>query len=292
MVLKWVQLSADSRIRWQLTTPQTTLIPDPTIGSPSSSDRQAYDSAGNIQIDSILGAKWLPSTDADSEQAKANNEPAFDIAARREMDRLQAAGSKPYFIPSGASLHPLGGLGFARWAFELEQQEQEMGVRWDVVVVSYASGSTLGGMVAGFKLIEKERAQNGGDGNADNTRKRRLIGIQATTNNLQETNQTVLKCAKNAAKLIGLEEEEISDDAFEIVQTFNGGAYGWLDDKTREGIKLLAETEGILTDPVYTGKCITGLITLTKEGAFDDAENVLFVHTGGVPALGAYPSMR
>jgi 1-aminocyclopropane-1-carboxylate deaminase len=274
----------------QLTTRKTTLTPDLAIGNPSSDDRAAYDSAGNVQIDSILGASWQPSTSADGEQAKANGELAYEIAARREMERLEAAGSKPYFIPSGASLHPLGGLGFARWAFELEQQEQEMGVRWDAVIMSCASGSTLGGMVAGFKLIEKERALGGGDSNSN--RKRRLIGIQATTVDVKETERVVMQSAKNTAKLIGLSEEDISADAFEITDRFNAGAYAKLDDKTREGIKLLAETEGILTDPVYTGKAVTGLIALSREGAFDEVENVLFVHTGGTPALSAYPSMR
>lgn len=206
------------------------------------------------------------------------------------MERLEAEGSKPYFIPSGASLHPFGGLGFARWAFELEQQEEEMGVRWDVVIMSCASGSTLGGMVAGFKLAEKERGTSGGDSSAG--KKRRLIGMQSTTVELSETERVVMQSAKNAAKLIGLEEDNIKSDAFELTDRFNGGAYGRLDDKTREGIKLLAETEGILTDPVYTGKAITGLIALAKEGAFGEAENVLFVHTGGTPALSAYPSMR
>jgi len=209
------------------------------------------------------------------------------------MERLEAAGSKPYFIPPGASLHLLGGLGFARWAFEVAQQEQEMGVRWDVIVVCCASGSTLGGMVTGFKLIEQEKPAGSADStpNAGNKR-RRIIGIQATTLDPKETERLVMQSAKKTAKLVGLEEEDIKSDAFEILDSFNAGAYARLDDKTREGIKFLAETEGILTDPVYTGKAITGLIALAKEGAFGEAENVLFVHTGGTPALSAFPSMR
>lgn len=269
---------------------QTVLTPDPTIGNPSTNDRAAYESAGNVQINAILGAAWKPSTPADGEHAKADHDLAYEVAARREMKRLEKAGSKPYFIPSGASLHPLGGLGFARWAFELDQQESEMGLWWDVVIVSCASGSTLGGMLAGFKLLEKER--DSGSGSATSTRKRKLIGMQATTAHLDETRRVVLESAKNTTGLIGLRENYVGSDGFEVNTRFNGGAYGRLDDKTREGIKLLAETEGILTDPVYTGKAITGLITLAREGEFDDVENVLFVHTGGSPALGAYPSMR
>ena len=269
-----------------MTWSKTTLVPDLTVGNPSSDDRAAYDNAGNVQLYSILGASWQPSTTADGEQAKTTGERAFEIAARREMERLEAAGEKPYFIPPGASLHQLGGLGFARWAFEVEQQERELGVRWDVVIVPCASGSTLAGMVAGFRLAEKQRGVESGN------KKRKLIGMQATTNDVQKTKRLVMDSAKTTAKLIGLDGGDIQSDAFEITDRFNAGAYGRLDDKTRDGIKLLAETEGILTDPVYTGKAITGLIELAREGAFGEAENVLFVHTGGTPALSAYPSMR
>jgi 1-aminocyclopropane-1-carboxylate deaminase len=199
------------------------------------------------------------------------------------MKRLQDEGHNPYFIPPGASLHSHGGLGFARWAFELEQQEKELDTRFDVIITASASGSTIGGMVAGFKLIEKE-----GSGG----KKRRLIGMQATTVDVKDTVNAVVESAKKAAKLIGLNEDDINSDAFEIMDRFNAGAYARLDDKTKEGIKLLAETEGILTDPVYTGKAITGLIALAREGAFGDRANVLFVHTGGTPALSAFPSMR
>jgi 1-aminocyclopropane-1-carboxylate deaminase len=224
-----------------------------------------------VQIDSILGATWIPSTSEDGEHAKAHGGLAFNIAAEREMKRLKDEGHKPFFIPPGASLHSHGGLGFARWAFELEQQEKELGTRFDVIITASASGSTIGGMVAGFRLIEKE---------AGIGKKRRLIGMQATTVNVKDTESAVLESARKAAKLIGLEEDDIKSDAFEIMDRFNAGAYARLDDKTKEGIKLLAETEGILTDPVYTGKAITGLIALAREGAFGEAENVLFVHTG------------
>lgn len=263
---------------------KTILTPNPEIGNPSSSDCEAYSIAGNVQVNSILGAMWYPSTPADSEQARSTNDLAYEIAAFREMDRIKSEGGNPYFIPSGASLHPLGGLGFARWAFELEQQEREMGVWWDAIVVACASGSTLGGMVAGFKLSEQDIDRKGG--------KRRLLGIQATSCDLQETSRVVTTSAKNTARLIGLSDDDITEKDFELVAGYNGGSYGYLDQKTQEAIKLLATTEGILTDPVYTGKAVAGLIGIAQEGGFQDAENVLFIHTGGTAALPAYPSMR
>ncbi|KAF2015834.1 tryptophan synthase beta subunit-like PLP-dependent enzyme [Aaosphaeria arxii CBS 175.79] len=268
---------------------RTILTPDASLGNPSKSDRAAYHVAGNVQIASLLNAEWRPSTEKDAQEARDTGGLSYDIAAQREMEKVRAEGGMPYYIPSGASLHLLGGLGFARWAFELEQQEKELGVRWDAIVVSCASGSTLGGMVAGFKLIEKERKASY-DGAA--SKKRRVIGIQATSCDISETERVVNISARNTARLIGLQEDDIKSEDYELIGEYNGGAYGLLDDATRDAIKLLAETEGILTDPVYTGKAISGVIGLTRKNGFDGVENVLFVHTGGTPALSAYPSMQ
>jgi 1-aminocyclopropane-1-carboxylate deaminase len=267
---------------------KTVLTPDPKIGNPSAEDRAAYESAGNVQINAVLGAEWKPSTPEDREQANAEggNGLAYEVAARREMDKIKAEGGVPYFIPSGASMHTLGGLGFARWAFELEQQEQELGVRFDAIVLSTASGSTLGGMTAGFKLINKQ-SENG-----DAAVKRRLIGIQATSCDLKETARVVTKSAKNTAVLIGLQEDDVKDGDYELDGRYNAGVYGHFNEETKDAIKTLASTEGILTDPVYTGKAVAGLLGLAREGAFGSAQNVLFVHTGGTPALSAYPSFH
>ncbi|KAF1347368.1 1-aminocyclopropane-1-carboxylate deaminase [Lizonia empirigonia] len=240
---------------------KTVLTPDLKIGNPWTQDRAAYDGAGNVQINAVLGAEWKPSTP------------------------IRAEGGTPYFIASGASMHALGGLGFARWAFELEEQEREMGVRFDAMVVSTASGSTLGGMMAGFKLINKEREGE------EAAAKRRLVGIQATSCDVHETGRVVLISAQLAAKLIGVPADDMHPDDFELDGRYNGGAYGHLNEETRDAIKLLASTEGILTDAVYTGKAVAGLVGLVREGAFNGAKNVLFVHTSGTPALSAYPSL-
>ncbi|KAJ4346232.1 hypothetical protein N0V95_005598 [Ascochyta clinopodiicola] len=267
---------------------KTVLTPDPSIGNPSAKDRDAYGRMGNVQINAVLGAQWKPSTPEDKEEANTEGGDglAYEVAARREMAKIQAEGGTPYFIPSGASMHTLGGLGFARWAFELEEQERELGITFDAVVVSTASGSTLGGMVAGFKLIHQVGKSE------DSAAKRRLIGIQATSCDLEETARVVLLSARNTAKLIGVQEDDINADDFELNGRFNAGSYGYLNDETRDAIKLLASTEGILTDPVYTGKAFAGLLGLAREEAFSEAKNVLFVHTGGTPVLSAYPSLH
>jgi 1-aminocyclopropane-1-carboxylate deaminase len=264
---------------------KTVLTPDPTIGNPSPADRAAYDSAGNVQINGVLGVEWKPSTPSDREEAdeEGGDGLAYEVAARREMERIEAQDEIPYFIPSGASLHPLGGLGFARWAYEVLEQEKDLGFHFDAIVVSTASGSTLGGMVTGFKLLRHHQ---------ESTAQRRLIGIQATSCDLKETSRVVLASARNTAKLVGLVEDDITEADYELEGRFNGGAYGYLNEETSAAIKLLASTEGILTDPVYTGKAMAGLQALVREGAFSRTKNVLFVHTGGTPALSAYPSLR
>ena len=264
---------------------KTVLAPDPKIGNPSDADRAAYNSAGNVQITGVLGAEWKPSTSADREEANAEGGDglAYEVAARREMQIIEAEGGTPYFIPSGASLHALGGLGFARWAFELLEQEKELGIHFDAIVVCTASGSTLGGMATGFKLLHHHEIS---------IAPRRLIGIQATSCDLKETSRVVLASARNTAKLVGLPEEDITEADYELEGRFNGGAYGYLNEETSVAIKLLAGTEGILTDPVYIGKAMAGLQALVREGAFSQTKNVLFVHTGGTPAISAYPSLR
>jgi 1-aminocyclopropane-1-carboxylate deaminase len=234
------------------------------------SEDPEYRALGNIQLNSILSAESLGK-----------------LSVEEALSTLKAQGSRPYFIPSGASTHPLGGLGFARWAFEVEQQEKEMNIIFDTIIVPLASGSTLAGMIAGFEFAKKEH------NSSDLTqRKRKLIGISAMPKPAGETAKLVLQIAKNTAEKLGLEPDVITLDNVTIDEDYTAGKYGKLDDPTQEGIKEFASLEGILTDPVYTGKAITGLLSKARKGEFEESQNVLFCHTGGQPALSAYPSMK
>jgi 1-aminocyclopropane-1-carboxylate deaminase len=185
------------------------------------------------------------------------------------------------WIPSGASTHPLGGLGYARFAFELAAQEKDMDIFFDTIIVSCASGSTLGGIIAGFKLLSK----SGG-------KARKVIGIDAFADEVGKSATSVLQIAKKTALKIGLLESDILPENVVIDERWNAGSYGFVDDKTEEAIKLMARVEGILIDPVYTGKAFAGLIGKARSGEFVESQNVLFVHTGGVPSLSAYPGLR
>lgn len=107
------------------------------------------DKVGNIQLSRLMGSDVRM------------DDSAFGIEHKPTLanltEEIKAAGGKPYYIPAGASDHPLGGLGFARWAFEVEAQEAAMGVFFDTVIVCAVTGSTMGGMIAGFKLAQKQR---------------------------------------------------------------------------------------------------------------------------------------
>lgn len=198
------------------------------------------------------------------------------------MEELRSRGSKPYAIPSGASTHPFGGLGYARWAFEVIEQEAQLSVTFDTIVMAIGSGSTVGGIIAGFKLAQKKGL---------NTSPRRFVGFSIMGKSNDEVRQMVLDIAQNTGEKIGLSREDITADDLEIDDSFLGEGYGLLDQRTTDGVKAMARLEGILMDPVYTGKAITGLMHMARAGGFKGS-NVLFCHTGGQVALSAYPELR
>jgi 1-aminocyclopropane-1-carboxylate deaminase len=245
-----------------LTCLQVVLIPRNAV--PSRLSQETYTQLGNVQFNNLLSAR------------------TFSIGGSKDeaIAVLTKEGKTPYWIPSGASTHPLGGLGFARWAFEVLEQEKELGLRFDTIVTACMSGSTLGGLVAGFKLAEKTHGLNGS--------KKRLIGISAGTNEALKTE--VLDIARTAAETIGLSRQDIQEQDFEINMDFSGGAYGNLDDSTKKHVKMLAELEAVVLDPVYTGKAMTGLCELAR--ARNVEGNVLFLHTGGVLSVSAYPDLK
>ncbi|KAK1237148.1 hypothetical protein MKX07_006027 [Trichoderma sp. CBMAI-0711] len=231
-----------------------------------------YEKVGNIQLSRLMGG------DVRVEPAV----PSFGIEHKPTLAKLKAEleskGKKPYYIPAGASDHPLGGLGFARWAFEVEAQEKAMGVFFDTIVVCAVTGSTFAGMIAGFKLAQKLGSP-----------KRRIIGIDAS-GKPKETLSQVLRIAKFTAEKIGLEEGDVTEEDVELDERFNAGIYGLPDETTVEAIKFGARTEAFITDPVYEGKSLAGMMGLIKGGEVEGG-NVLYAHLGGQLALNAYTSI-
>jgi 1-aminocyclopropane-1-carboxylate deaminase len=223
-----------------------------------------YDKVGNIQLTRIMGGdiRIDPS--------------GFDIGIRdswkRALESVEDAGGTPYAIPAGASDHPLGGLGFANWAGEVAMQEQELGVFFDTIVVCTVTGSTHAGMIAGFAL------EDGGD--------RRVVGVDAS-GTLDKTIDQVTRIATDTAAKIGV-GRALRDDEITIVPGYDGPAYGVPDQQTIDAIHLAARTEGMLTDPVYEGKSMAGLIGMIRSGEIAPGARVLYAHLGGQPALAAY----
>lgn len=229
-----------------------------------------YEKVGNIQLSRLMGADVHldPST--------------FGIEHKTTLAKLTAdiesKGGKPYYIPAGASDHPLGGLGFARWAFEVEAQEKEMGVFFDTIIVCAVTGSTFAGMIAGFKLAQKQ-----------GSRPRKVVGIDAS-GKPKETFDQVLRIAKFTAAKIGLSESDITEQDVILNNDYNAKIYGIPDEATIEAMKFGARTEAFITDPVYEGKSLAGMMGLIKSGEIASG-NVLYAHLGGQLALNAYSEL-
>jgi 1-aminocyclopropane-1-carboxylate deaminase len=221
------------------------------------------DKVGNILLSRIMGA------DVRLDQS------GFDIGIRSSwedaLNDVRDAGGTPYGIPAGASEHRLGGLGFANWAREVEQQEAELGVFFDTVVVCTVTGSTHAGMIAGFAGLEHPR---------------RVIGIDASAT-LEKTRAQVERIARHTADLIGL-GRDLRDDEITVLDGWAGDLYGIPVQSTIDAIRLSGELEGMIIDPVYEGKSMAGLIELVRGGDISASSTVLYAHLGGQPALNAY----
>ena len=208
--------------------------------------------------------------------------PASTSASARAGSRRSATSSRPaaspYAIPAGASDHPLGGLGYANWAYEVAEQERELGVFFDTIIVCSVTGSTQAGMVAGFAAL----ADAGG-------RPRRVLGIDGSAKPAQ-TREQVARIARATASLIGV-ERELRDDEIELDERYHAGTYGIPDEQTLEAMRLVARLEGMITDPVYEGKSMAGLIDLVSRGEIARDSTVLFAHLGGQLALNGYSAL-
>jgi 1-aminocyclopropane-1-carboxylate deaminase len=225
-----------------------------------------YDRVGNILLSRLMGA--------DVRLVKAGFGIGFKESWEQALAEIESAVGKPYAIPAGASDHPLGGLGFASWAREVESQEAELGVFFDTVIVCSVTGSTQAGMIAGF---------------ADQARERRVIGIDASAKP-DETWAQVARIARFTAKAIGV-DRELRDDEIILDGRYHAGVYGIPDAQTLDAIRLAARLEALITDPVYEGKSMAGLIDLVSRGEIDRSSNVLFAHLGGQPAINAYAAL-
>jgi 1-aminocyclopropane-1-carboxylate deaminase len=222
-----------------------------------------YDRVGNILMTRLMGADSRLVDDG------------FDIGIRKSWeDALQSvrdAGGVPYGIPAGASVHKYGGLGYVGFAEEVRAQEKELGFKFDYIVVCVVTGSTQGGMIVGFAA----------DDRAD-----RVIGIDAS-GTLEQTRAQVRQIVDNTADLVEL-GRKVRDDEIVINPDYAYPAYGVPSEETNEAIRLAARTEAMITDPVYEGKSMQGMLDLIKKGFIPEGSRILYAHLGGVPAINGY----
>jgi len=222
-----------------------------------------YDRVGNILMSRVMGA-----------EIELIDE-GFDIGIRESweaaLEDVKDKGGTPYAIPAGASVHKFGGLGFVGFAEEVRVQEKELGFKFDYIVVCTVTGSTHAGMVVGF---------------AKDGRTRNVIGIDAS-GTPEQTHAQVLDIAQKTADLIELGQDITADDV--VLKTeYAYPAYGVPSDETNDAIRLCARLEGMMTDPVYEGKSMQGMIDLVKKGFFPANSKILYAHLGGVPAINGY----
>jgi 1-aminocyclopropane-1-carboxylate deaminase len=225
-----------------------------------------YDRVGNILLSRLMGA--------DVRLVRAGFGIGFKESWEQAIREIEAAGGRPYAIPAGASDHRLGGLGFAQWADEVAQQERELGVFFDPVIVCSVTGSTQAGMIAGF---------------AGQARPRRVIGIDASAKP-KDTHEQVARIARRTAELLDV-RRELRDEEIVLDDRYHAGTYGIPDARTLDAMRLVARLEGMITDPVYEGKSMAGLIDLVSRGEIDRTATVLYAHLGGQPALNGYSAL-
>jgi 1-aminocyclopropane-1-carboxylate deaminase len=222
-----------------------------------------YDRVGNILMSRVMGAE-IELVDE-----------GFDIGIReswqRALDDVKAKSGVPYAIPAGASVHKFGGLGFVGFAEEVQAQEAALGIRFDYIIVCTVTGSTHAGMLVGFAA----------DGRARN-----VVGIDAS-GTLEQTRAQVLEIARRTADLVEL-KTPIADDDLVLIPDYAYPAYGVPSEETNDAIRLCARMEGMMTDPVYEGKSMQGMIDLVRKGYFPAGSKILYAHLGGVPAINGY----
>jgi len=221
-----------------------------------------YDRVGNILLSRIMGAETQLVDEG------------FDIGIRDSwkaaLEDVKAKGGKPYAIPAGASVHRFGGLGYVGFAEEVRAQEAALDTRFDYIIVCTVTGSTQAGMIVGF---------------AKDGRQRNVIGIDASCTPKQ-TRAQVLDIARRTSTLVG--GQDITDDDVVLNEDYAYPVYGVPSRETVEAIRLSARLEGMITDPVYEGKSMQGMIDLVRKGFFPRGSKLLYAHLGGAPALNGY----
>ena len=228
------------------------------------SDESAYHYNGNVLLDQLHGAS-ISKRAGGTDMNQAMNELA---------DQLRSDGRKPYVIPGGGS-NEIGALGYVNAGLELLAQANSMNLKIDHVVHATGSSGTQAGLVTGLEATNSGIPVYG-------------ISVRAPR---QKQEDMVFDLARRTVAHMGLSEDTVRREAVVANSDYVGDGYGVPTDGMREALMMLARYEGILLDPVYSGKGMAGLIDLIRNGHFKSGENIVFIHTGGSAALFGYPEI-
>jgi L-cysteate sulfo-lyase len=220
----------------------------------------AYDVSGNLLLDELLGAEVHVVSDGEA----AKN------AVREIVEDLRSQGRVHYTIPVGGS-NAIGALGYVECALELSRQVDESGISVGTVACAISSAGTQAGLVAGFASLARDTPVQG-------------FNVYSADPAGQRSELAAL-CAEVCGKL-GI--STVDPDRLRISNEVLGSAYGDPTRETVEAVRLVARSEGILLDPVYSGKAMAGLIGMIRRGELSRSDPVVFLHTGGSAALFAY----
>jgi L-cysteate sulfo-lyase len=221
---------------------------------------EPYANSGNVFLDKIFGANLREYPGGAD----------FDSAMEEVAGEVRAAGGKPYIVPGGAS-NAIGALGYVNCAIELLEQLKQRNLKMDHLVTATGSAGTQAGLAVGLKASGSDMPMLG-------------IGVNAAQNAQEEK---VYKLAVETAEYIGKPGIVAREDIVANCD-YVGSGYGVPTESMNEAVLLLARQEGLLFDPVYSGKGLAGMIDLIRKGEFAGASNIVFLHTGGSAALFAY----
>lgn len=221
---------------------------------------EEYEKTGNMMLNNIMNLHY------EFRPAGAD----MNAAAKSWCAQVAKNGERAYFIPGGGS-NETGALGYVECARELSEQTRESGIHLDWIVHATGSAGTQAGLLAGCAFVKSTAKVLGVSVRADEKRQKDVV--------LDLAQKTLARLDNGG----GINAADVLVD-----DRFVGPGYGQMTEATTEAILLLARTEGIFLDPVYSGKGFAGLLARIREGAFGDNDTVVFLHTGGAPALFAY----
>ena len=229
---------------------------------------------GNLLLDFLLGADIRL---RDAPKGKLMPAGAAEAAAEEAAAEVRGRGGTPYSVAVGGSMpglsmaRPLGALGYVAGFAELEEQARKVGLEMTHIVHATGSGATQAGLVAGARALGRDVQVVG-------------ISVSDTKDAFAEIVRRILAATRQA---LGLEPGG-EDEAIAVVDDYVKEGYGVVTPGVAEAIRLVFATEGVVLDPVYTGKAMAGLMDLIKRGRFRKDDRIVFLHSGGTPALFPY----